>query len=304
MSEPSQSAERLRFIEFFAGIGGFAACCEGHEIVAAIDIDQAAKKVYQLNFSHAYYNKSLESLGSDWLETLQANAWWMSPPCQPYSRRGHRRDRKDPRSRGLENLISLIPRLRPRWILLENVVGFAKSEMFERLQRILQQTAYQWQTLEVCPSHWGWPNRRPRFYLMASTQRLPIWRTPPSYQLKWRELITQELSAELRVPESFMERFGKSLDRLTSARDEEPTACFGSSYGVASSGSGSYVEFEPDRYRRFSPEEMLRLLGFPSSFKLDGSSSLKKQWSLAGNTLSLPVVRYLMQHLPQAAGCS
>lgn len=304
MSDSYPLTERLRFIEFFAGIGGFAACCEDHEIVAAIDIDQAAKKVYQFNFSHAYYNKSLESIGPDWLETLGANAWWLSPPCQPYSQRGHRRDRKDPRSRGLENLIHLIPQVRPLWILLENVIGFAKSEMFARLEMILQQSAYEWQTLEVCPSRWGWPNRRPRFYLMATTDRLPIWRTPPSYQLKWQELITQEFSAELRVPDSFMERYGKSLDRLTSSRDGEPTACFGSSYGVASSGSGSYVEFEPGRYRRFSPEEMLRLLGFPSNFKLEAAGSLRKQWSLAGNTLSLPVVRYLMQHLPQAAGCS
>lgn len=302
MSDPRPLPERLRFIEFFAGIGGFAACCEGHEIVAAIDIDQAAKRVYQLNFSHAYYNKSLESVSQDWLETLEANAWWLSPPCQPYSQRGRRRDRQDPRSRGLENVMQLIPHLRPRWILLENVVGFAKSEMFDRLRMILQQSAYEWQTLEICPSRWGWPNRRPRFYLIATTQQLPTWRIPPIYQMKWRELITQEFSAELRVPESFVERFGKSLDRLTSARDEEPTACFGSSYGVVSSGSGSYVELEPGRYRRFSPEEMLRLLGFPSGFKLDGSSSLKKQWSLAGNTLSLPVVRYLMQHVPQAAG--
>lgn len=297
------TSEKLRFIEFFAGIGGFAACCNPHEIAAAIDIDQAAKRVYQSNFTHNYFNVTLESVEAVWLESLAANAWWLSPPCQPFSRRGKQEDLRDPRSLALKNLFQLVPCLRPKWILLENVSGFAVSEMFAWCCSILNDAGYVWQTLDVCPSAWGWPNRRPRFYLMATTEMLPDWHSPPRFECKWREFVSDDFGAELAMSDEFVQKFGSSLDRLTKNRESEPTACFGSSYGVVTSGAGSYLEYEPGKFRRFSPREVLRLLGYPEQFVWDETLTLKKQWKLAGNSLSLPVIRYLVNHLPQAA-CS
>lgn len=294
MAEQNIASEKLRFIEFFAGIGGFAACCDVHEIVAAVDIDQVAKQVYEANFPHPYFNVSLESVDVEWLAAFGGNAWWLSPPCQPYSHRGRRRDREDPRSRGLENLLLMIPQLRPRWILLENVLGFATSDMFDLCRAILKEAGYVWQVLQVCPSEWGWPNRRPRFYLIATTAALPQWKSPPKFQLSWRDFVDKDFSQELLVDDSFLGKFRESLDRLTQERTHEPAACFGSSYGVVSSGAGSYLEYETDCYRRFSPQEVLRLLGFPEHFQVEPAVALKKRWKLAGNSLSLPVVRYLL----------
>lgn len=291
------TGEELRFIEFFAGIGGFAACCESHKIVAAIDIDQMAKRVYQANFAHRYFTLSLESVKASWLESLKANAWWLSPPCQPFSRRGNQKDRSDSRSLGLENLLTLIPALRPRWILLENVIGFGCSEMQRQFCAILKETGYVWQSLEVCPSEWGWPNRRPRFYMMATTGPLVPWQEQPKFNKSWRDLLDELFPVEVVVDKAFIEKFHGSLDRLNREREGEPTACFGSSYGVVSSGAGSYIEYEAGEFRRFSPREVLRLLGFPETFRIDPAIPLKKQWKLVGNSLSLPVIRYLLQHL-------
>lgn len=297
LKQSTTTSEKLRFIEFFAGIGGFAACCDSHEIVAAIDIDQMAKRVYEANFAHRYFTLSLESVKASWLDSLQANAWWLSPPCQPFSRRGNQKDRSDSRSLGLENLLRMIPALRPRWILLENVIGFGRSEMHRQFCAILKDAGYVWQSLEVCPSEWGWPNRRPRFYLMATTGQLVPWQEPPKLRKNWRELIDHPFPIELVVDNAFIQKFQCSLDRMTLGGEDKPTACFGSSYGVASSGAGSYVEYEPGRFRRFSPREVLRLLGFPETFRIDPAIPLKKQWKLVGNSLSLPVIRYILQHL-------
>ena len=294
----SLTSGRLRFIEFFAGIGGFAACCHSHEIAAAIDIDQAARKVYQQNFSHPYFNMSIESIPLDWLVSFNANAWWLSPPCQPFSRRGVQRDRSDPRCQGLEHLFQLLPQLRPEWLLLENVIGFGESEMFAFGQQQLREAGYQWASIAICPSQWGWPNRRPRFYLLATTGELPNWQMPPQFHLLWPDLLADHAETELCVAAEFIDKYRDSLDRLTLARANDPSACFGSSYGVVSSGAGSYVEYKPGFYRRFSPREILNLLGFPQGFSLDASIPLRKQWKLVGNSLSLPVVKYLIAHLP------
>jgi site-specific DNA-cytosine methylase len=58
------------------------------------------------------------------------------------------------------------------------------------------------------------------------------------------------------------------------------------------------LEIDEGKYRRFSPEEVLRLLGFPESFQFAEGLALRKKWSLAGNSLSIPVIKYLIEHLP------
>jgi site-specific DNA-cytosine methylase len=291
-------SKQLRVLELFAGIGGFSAAYSPREVVAAIDIDQAAKQTYERNFERPYYTRSIESITFDWIASLEADMWWMSPPCQPYTRRGSRRDLEDPRSRGLIHLMSLLKYVRPEWILLENVLGFRDSETWKSCQSALKECDYRWMTLEVCPSSWGWPNRRPRFYVMATLGELPSWRPTPTYSGTWRDFVDAQYDEKCLVEAGFVQRYHESLDRLTASRVKEPAACFGSSYGVASSGSGSYLEIDAGKYRRFSPEEVLRLLGFSDSFQFAEGLTLRKKWSLAGNSLSIPVIRYLISHLP------
>eukprot|EP00438_Fugacium_kawagutii_P036545 Skav231225 [mRNA] locus=scaffold813:188111:190842:+ [translate_table: standard] len=40
-----------------------------------------------------------------------ADLWLMSPPCQPFTRTGHRRDVLDPRCRALLRLVDALPHL-------------------------------------------------------------------------------------------------------------------------------------------------------------------------------------------------
>jgi site-specific DNA-cytosine methylase len=291
-------SKQLRVLELFAGIGGFSAAYSPREVVAAIDIDQAAKQTYERNFESPYYTRSIESITLEWIASFEADIWWMSPPCQPYTRRGSRRDLEDPRSRGLKHLMSLLKHVRPEWLLLENVLGFRDSETWKSCQIVLKESGYRWMTMEVCPSSWGWPNRRPRFYVIATLDELPSWRPTPTYSGIWQDFVDAQYDENCLVDAGFVQRYHESLDRLTASRIKEPAACFGSSYGVASSGSGSYLEIDESKYRRFSPEEVLRLLGFPESFQFAEGLALRKKWSLAGNSLSIPVIKYLIEHLP------
>ena len=51
------------------------------------------------------------------------------------------------------------------------------------------------------------------------------------------------------------------------------------------------------RVRRFSPQEILRLHGFPDGFELAPGLDRVKQYKLVGNSLSVPVVRVLLNAL-------
>jgi hypothetical protein len=58
----------------------------------------------------------------------QADLWWMSPPCQPYSIRGRQQDLADRRSGAYLRLLELLDAHRPQHIALENVPWFEGSQ--------------------------------------------------------------------------------------------------------------------------------------------------------------------------------
>lgn len=297
---PAWTNRRLRAIEFFAGIGGFA-CAAGRVSsqaqldVTAIDIDQSARSVYELNHAHEYVTAEIESLTTATLAEFAAELWWLSPPCQPYSRRGNQRDIDDPRAASLLHLIKQIELVRPRTLLLENVVGFADSRAFQLLKAVLDGCGYFVMQRHLCPTELGWPNRRPRFYLIASLAPLRAWDALPNFECAVADLIDGiniDL-AECFVADDLVASFADGMDRVDPAQKNSVTACFGSSYGKSLLHAGSYYRHGAT-WRRFAPAEVARLLGFPRDYLLPNTMSYRRLWKLLGNSLSLPAVEYVL----------
>ena len=105
---PKDNHVDFRAVEFFAGVGGFATAWPEVDLAAAIDIHRGAAEVYAANYQHPFWVREIQSIAIDELIALHANLWWMSPPCQPYTLRGQRRDVADPRAQSLLRLIDLI----------------------------------------------------------------------------------------------------------------------------------------------------------------------------------------------------
>jgi len=94
-------SNRLRVLELFCGIGGCAAALGIRAaIVAALDVNRQALAVYTHNYPHLALAKDLTTLSAEAFARWAADLWWLSPPCQPYTRRGLQRDIEDPRAAG------------------------------------------------------------------------------------------------------------------------------------------------------------------------------------------------------------
>ncbi len=299
-----------RVLELFAGIGGLASAWPAAEIVAAVDINQIAAKVYRQNFSHRYLIQEIESLSDSDLVRFGADFWWLSPPCQPFSRRGQRLDLEDRRCGGLLRIIEAIGHCQPEAIGLENVVGFAGSRAHTELTKQLKRHDYHVQSRELCPSEMGWPNRRRRFYLIASRVAPMPWQPLPNYNCRLEELLDRDLTPASNLaqppmlPAEDARRYYSALDRIdlsSPALSEHGsvTACFAGSYGKTLLHAGSYLQWGAG-YRRFSPREVARLLGFPDHFRMEGLAP-RACWKLLGNSLSLPVMRYVLSHVPDSS---
>ena len=290
----------LQVLELFAGIGGLAAAFPSLEIDQAIDIDPSARDVYSLNFNHVYSVKEIASLPLEFFSRFCSDFWWMSPPCTPFTKRGARRDLDDHRSNALQHLIQVVATIRPPLVCIENVIGFESSQAFQYLYDQWIVAGYHIQTHELCPSTLGWPNRRPRVYCIASLDgkleiQLPI-SEPRSLSPFIDQDITLESHPSLWLKSKTVEDYFHAMDRVSLANDSAITACFASSYGKTIVRSGSYLE-TPFGYRRFSPREVARLLGFNDHFRLPDTLTIQRQWHLLGNSLSLPAVRHLLKGL-------
>jgi site-specific DNA-cytosine methylase len=107
-----------------------------------------------------------------------------------------------------------------------------------------------------------------------------------------------KMPEDLRVSSEVLERFGPGLRILDASDPAAYTTCFTSGYGRSIMHSGSYLGGR-DGVRRFSPEEILRLQGFPKGFRFPDGMSLRKKWQLAGNSLSVDAVREVLKAFPE-----
>lgn len=295
----------MESVEFFCGLGGFAvvAAERGIPVTAAFDQDADACSVYEANFGRAPVRCTLGSLDLTALPGTGA-LWWLSPPCTPFTRRGARRDAADPRAAAFLRLIEEVARrgdgAGPRLVVVENVAGFCGSEVHRRLREAWTAAGYALGEIQLCPTQFGIPMKRPRVFVAAVAGGPPPRLVPPPLRaggfIPLAGFLDEAAMRDpaLRVPEPDVARYGASLNIVDPSNPAACAICFTSGYGKSWKAAGSFLRCPDGALRRFAPGEILRLLGFPPDFRFPQSLSLPRRWHLAGNSLSLDCVRDLL----------
>ncbi len=285
----------MRGLELFSGVGGWHfALPEKANIVAAFDINPAANATYELNHGLRPSAKELANLPAERLLEHQADTWLMSPPCQPFCRMGNHQGLEDPRSRAFLHLLEILDLHPPVSLVLENVEGFQNSDAHLRLVKILDSHGFHRAEHCLCPSHFGIPNQRPRFFLVASQNPLACPPRPEFNPMPVASYLDQREDSSLYLTEAVLAKHKPGLDLVRAAGFR--TACFIGGYGRRLVGSGSFLVTEKG-IRRFSPSEVARLLGLPEGFQFPEGLPLDKRYKLLGNGLSIPVARWVLNHL-------
>jgi len=304
----------LSCIEFYCGIGGFAAAVERFhrdalQVTAAIDIDCGALEVYRANFpTHQTIAAEIASFP---IERHPADLWWLSPPCLPFTRKGNQRDWDDPRT---ASLIALIKRLTPestypRLIAIENVPPFAESKTGRWVQSQLHDCGFDTQWEVRCPTQDRYPMRRSRCYLLASRDGLAAatdeeavkWAAPAEHQ-SIESFIdrSNDSDPQWRVQPERLVDYAAAIDRVDPKRPGAIASCFTSSYRRMPVRSGSYIQLDPSdplAARYFTPDEIVAMLGFAQPFQWPSSLSLRRRYAMAGNSIHVPTVARLIGRL-------
>lgn len=219
-------------IEFFSGIGGMrlaveeavrgdegstAAPSRFHQFTCrAYDISLHANRTYQHNFpNEKVTTKLVEQLKAADLDGV-ADLWTMSPPCQPFTTtRGSKGlDQEDKRCNGFKSIMQLLTDIlrKPRWIMLENVKGFATSKMIRHWKDCLQANGYSWKEYLISPMQIGIPNHRLRYYILCD--RSDRWNGSEN------RIVTEPPAPALSTPGIYsVRRVGEYLEKCLSAND-------------------------------------------------------------------------------------
>ena len=162
----------MRFIDFFAGIGGFRMGLElaGHKCVGYCEIDKHARRSYEAIYEtkDEWTATDIRTVSAD--ELPEAELWCGGFPCQSFSVAGKRRGFQDTRGTLIYEIFRLAAERKPQMLLLENVKGLLnhdKGRTFGTILYSLGQLGYdaEWQLLNT--KNFGPPQNRERVFIIG-----------------------------------------------------------------------------------------------------------------------------------------
>lgn len=164
----------MRFIDFFAGIGGFRKGMEmaGHECVGHCEIDKFADKSYRAMHEvkeGEWYAADIRAVEPG--DLPEADCWCGGFPCQAFSIAGKRGGFEDMRGTLIFEIFRLAAERKPEIIFLENVKGLLNHDGGRTFGTILNgfwKLGYdvQWELLNS--KNFGVPQNRERVFIVGS----------------------------------------------------------------------------------------------------------------------------------------
>ena len=165
----------MKFIDLFAGIGGFRFGMEsaGHECVAFCEIDKFARASYKAihNTEGEIELHDITQVTDNEIRAIgHVDAICGGFPCQAFSIAGHRRGFEDTRGTLFFEVARFASILKPKYLFLENVKGLLnhdKGNTFEVILSALDELGYdvEWQVLNS--KDFGVPQNRERVFIIG-----------------------------------------------------------------------------------------------------------------------------------------
>ena len=211
-------------LDLFSGIGGFALAARWASVqtIGFAEIDDYASKVLAKNFPGVTNYGDVRTIPDG------VSAWLVTGgfPCQPFSVAGKQRGADDDRHLWPE-MARVVERVRPAWILAENVPGIIRMEL-DTVLSDMERLGYTAWPLVIPAVAVDAAHRRDRVWIVAhADEGNSGWRTNKS---QWK---TQKRTA--------VDRFGENVANADTSRWDGRTGQQRQGWRVESAHSSIYV---------------------------------------------------------------
>ena len=167
----------LTAVSLFAGIGGFDLALKnaGVKVTASVEIDNKCRDVLAKHFPETMLFSDIKDVTGDQLRAAgfipERGIITAGFPCQDLSVAGLRKGLAGSRSGLFWEIIRLVDKTQPRYLIIENVAGLLSSQSGRDLGIVIEALVERrygiaWRVLDS--QHFGVPQRRRRVFIVAS----------------------------------------------------------------------------------------------------------------------------------------
>lgn len=289
--------QSLRFIDLFAGIGGFHYAFHSEpvngECVFVSEWDEAARRTYEHNFrsiSPRIFSEEINEKGEpvyprfagditavDYSSIDDFDVLCGGFPCQPFSHAGKRLGMEEARGTLFFNILEILKVKKPAAYFLENVVGLLNHQSGDKstiqvIRENLEALGYSFALFKVKASDYGVPQLRPRVFMIGfrDPRHASLFEPPKPKPL----MLTMSDVFGSPVPRDigYTLRVGGRRSGLNDRRNWDTYLVNG-------------------EVRVLSPREGKLMQGFPENFEFPESVSETQAMKQLGNSVAVPAIQ-------------
>ncbi len=169
----------LRAVDLFCGAGGSScgARAAGFRLLAAFDAWELAGKVYSDNFPDArFYHSKLEQLDAEAIAKSLGNVDLLmaSPECTNHSPAKGNGPRCEESKNTAFQVVRFAQALKPRWIVIENVVSMRNWTRYDEFIEKLKELGYFIRQQVLNAKDFGVPQSRKRLFITCDREGEPL----------------------------------------------------------------------------------------------------------------------------------
>lgn len=319
---PAPELPEFKFIDLFAGIGGFRLAFQNlnGKCIFTSEWDKYSKKTYQANFGEVPFGditkRSTKNYIPDGFDVLCAGF-----PCQAFSIAGKRGGFEDTRGTLFFDVAEIIKEKKPKALFLENVKGLRSHDKGKTLATILnvlrEDLGYFVPEPKIINAkEFGVPQNRERIFIVGFRKDLGIsefeYPTPFERKSTLEEILESDtVSVKYYLSETYMKTLRNHKARHASKGNGfgyEIIPNDGTANAVVCGGMGRernliyddrLEDFTPvtnitgnvnkESIRKMTPREWARLQGFPDEFKIVVSDA--QAYKQFGNSVAVPAIQ-------------
>jgi len=318
ISDTESKTNYKRVVDLFAGTGAFSLAFQesGYNTVFANDMVVPSQVIYELNFpEHKFLLKDLNDVEPQ--DIPEHDILCFGFPCQSFSIAGYQKGFNDQRANVFWKILEIIEHHLPSIFILENVKNLTshdKGKTFEIISSNLEKKGYylKYSILDTS-KYTKIPHHRERIYLLGFRNKDDYNKFSFNFVEKTNDKIKDYLEDEIpdkyyyndkyAVFEEIKSSVKKNIDenvlyqyRRHYVRENKSNQCPTLTANMGGGGHNVPLLLDNKGIRKLTPRECFNLQGFPSNYKLPGLSD-SALYKLAGNAVSVPIVRLLVEQI-------